>query len=517
VRVAFEEGHINYYAEKFGYLENDAGTLTIHPPFWISEDGMEAYYVGLPVFSGALKKVTADEIYDELYELGIKYGVITETIEEVIKTREKGENNTLTLLRIAVGDRPKKGEDAQIELFFEKDSQPGKILENGRMDYREIESIKTVKKNQLIAVKYPAMEGASGKNLKGEIIPAPPGDSKPFNAVNNIRVVQSKDKTLYYSTIEGRVVLVGDSGISVNQVFEVKGNVDFSTGNVEFNGDITIKGAVMPGFKVKAGGDITVNGIVNQGVELISDGNIRVKQGVLGRNNDTRLKAKGKIEAQFIQNAVIEADSDIIIKDYIMNSLIKAKGMVITPDKESSARGTGTIVGGEVIAMKGIIANSIGSEYAKMTKICVGIDYECDVKIRNFAKAIEYCNREILKLSKVLRLGFMDIKVFREKIAKLPQDKQRPFLEAFKKLGDVNKLKQEVLNKQKQMAKDTDELAQNAFIIVKKDLFPKVHIQIGETKLLNDKQQSGLKLKENSSHKKIDIFPLQAVSKEGGN
>ncbi|KPK87767.1 hypothetical protein AMJ80_11730, partial [bacterium SM23_31] len=508
VKVKFKDDHINYYSNISGYLEYEGGTLKVHAPFWISEDFMEAHYIGLPAVDGIVKQLTSDELYDQMYDKQIKHGIIVEAIEDIVNPRKDGKNGFAVKL-IAEGEREKKGEDSKIELFFEKDRQAGKILEDGRMDYREIDIVKTVKRNQLIAVKHLPREGLKGKNLKGEIIPAPKGDNIKFNALNNIKTVAGHGKILYYSTIEGMVVLVGDTGISVNPQFEIRGNVDYSTGNIEFNGDVHIKGSVISGFKVKAEGDIIVNEMVNQDVELISSGNISVAQGIIGRNNNTRITAKGMVTAQYVQSAYIESGADVIIKDYIMNSIIKSKGEVITPDKDKSHKGTGSIVGGEIIAMKGITANSIGSDYAKMTKIIVGVDFEYDTKIKNFNKSVEYCDHEISKMLKFLKLGFQNIDTLKKRVAKLPKEKQKPFIEGFEKLKEIGKLRNEIITKKESLIKATDELSQQANIVVKQGLYPRVFIQIGEIKTSIQKLYEKIRLKTSKNKKEIEFLAFK--------
>ena len=89
-------------------------------------------------------------------------------------------------------------------------------------------------------------------------------------------------------------------------------------------------------------------------------------------------------------------------------------------------------MGGETIAKKGVIANSIGSSYSALTKVIAGVDYDFDKKFKNFIKGIEYCDNEISKLSKFLKLGFNDLKTLKERVAKLPRDKQKPFIDAFR-------------------------------------------------------------------------------------
>jgi len=508
VGIKIENDRVNYYSKIFGFLEYIDGKLNVHSPIWISENFLQAYYVGLPSLYGNRKKFSSQEIYDQLYDKGIKFGVNTDKIEEIIE-KKNNENNYFFIELIAEGKEGRKGENAKVELFFEKDRKAGKILEDGRMDYKEIDLVKTVKSNQLIAVKYLPKEGVPGKNLRGDEIPYPKGDDIKFKPMRNVRIIEKDGKILYYSTIEGSVEIVGGSGITVNKMYEIKGNVDYSTGNVEFNGDVHIKGSVMSGFKIKAEGNIIVNGMVNQGAELISNGNISVKQGVVGRNYDTKLTSTGVVIAQYIQNSTIQAGSDIVVKDYIMNCIVKSRGEVITPDRDSSLKGKGSIFGGETIALKGIIANSIGSDLAKSTKVIIGVDFEFDKKIKNINKGLNYCEQEISKISKFLRLGFENFDTLKQRIAKLPKEKRKKFLVAFVKLNELHKLKDDLKKKKNEMIKEVDKLSKNARIVVNKKLYPRVNIQIGDAKTKTEKELSRVKLKASKDAKNVVFVNLK--------
>ena len=501
VHIEIEDEKIKYYSDIFGYLELVDGQLIVHSPIWVSEDFMQGYFVQLPCINQKVKTFKSDEFYEQLQKRDMTYGIKKDVIKAIADDMKNGDND-FKLILIIEGVKEKKGEDARIELFFKSEKSPGKVLEDGSIDYREIDLVKTVEKNQLLAVKYLANDGIPGKDIKGRITFADKGSDKSFTAANNVRVELKKEKALYYSTIEGSVTLIGYSGISVNQVYKVNGNVDYTTGNIEFNGSIGIKGSVGSGFKVKAGGDINIQGIVNQGAELISGGNINIKQGVLGRS-DTKLIAKGSIFAQYIQNSIVEAKSDVVAKDYIMGSFVKAGGSVITPGKETKTKSKGSIMGGKIIAKKSVLANSIGSEYTKDTKIIVGVDYESDEKFNNFNKSIEYCDLQVSKINKSLKLGFQNVNTLMERIKKLPRDKQKPFLDGFKRLDEINLLRKKVQKSRDKLTKETDELSNSAEIIVHNELFSRVFIQIGETKYRTETSISKLKIKLGKNEKAL--------------
>ena len=67
--------------------------------------------------------------------------------------------------------------------------------------------------------------------------------------------------------ISGHVILENDK-IFVSNVLELV-NVDNSTGDIDYEGDVVVNGNVLAGFTVKATGDITVSGIV-EGATVIA-------------------------------------------------------------------------------------------------------------------------------------------------------------------------------------------------------------------------------------------------------
>jgi uncharacterized protein (DUF342 family) len=152
-----------------------------------------------------------------------------------------------------------------------------------------------------------------------------------------------------------------DRKISIDAVFLLNGNVDFSSGNIDFVGNVLINGSIASGFSVKAQGDIEVKGFI-EGAEVIAGGNILVKGGIKSGVKGI-VKAGENISARFVENARLEAGKDIIVREAIMQSFIKAGGNVMVSDRKA------TIVGGVVQASHTVEAKIIGSQLATQTVI----------------------------------------------------------------------------------------------------------------------------------------------------
>ena len=94
--------------------------------------------------------------------------------------------------------------------------------------------------------------------------------------------------------------MVDERKISVIPVIEVNGDVDLSTGNIEFVGNVIVRGSVQTGFFVKAGGDVEITGTVSGGI--VEGKDVVIRMGIIGMQNGY-VSAVQDLQAKFIQNA----------------------------------------------------------------------------------------------------------------------------------------------------------------------------------------------------------------------
>ncbi len=509
VRAESVEDHVIYSAEISGYLECKDDTLRIHSPIWISPDKSEAYFLKLPLLNSLKKKLDPVEITEQLSAAGVVEGTITAEIT-AIPHRIEQDQPDFSAFKIAAGIPAEKGCAARIELFFDRDTRPGKLLNNGTMDYREIGKVKTVQKNQLLAVKFFPTRGKLGRDLMGNDIEAPKGDDIVLKALENVRVEMGKGKMLFYADLEGSVDMVGDTAIGVKPVLNIETDVNFSTGNISFNGDVNVKGSVVSGFKICAKGNITIAGMVNQKVQLEADGNIMIRKGIIGLAGvrDTMILSKGDVIANYIQGATIEAGGDVIVDDYIINSIVNTKGKAILPSPFAPSLMKGSIFGSEIYGTKGIEANSIGSEMSTRTTIIVGESPDLEIQLKKIQEALEYLENEYAQASKSLRIGISDVQNLKKRLEQIAPRDRLLYVDTLKRLKKIINTQSELKVKQQQLMEEEDRLAQQAEIIVKKVIYPRVNIQIGKLKKRTDSALSNLKLKMHGNGREIEFISL---------
>jgi len=273
----------------------DTGAVIVE----ISKNKMEAYLQLFPPSSGSPQ--SRQDIEKVLQEKNVVYGIRDDLITEP--------------LVIARGTNPLDGQNATIEYVFDSDADAlrGKPTEmvDGRVDFYNLHFVHNVEPGEVLAVKTPAGQGTPGYTVTGEELPAKGGKDVQLAIGKNVELAD--DNTRVLATAKGHVILTGNK-LSVSNVYEVRGDVDFNTGNIEFNGTVIVKGSVREGFKVVADGDVEVLNTIADGVVECS-GSLKVKNGIVGRTK-SRIKTGGNVVTRFIENSAVESGADVIRRSY---------------------------------------------------------------------------------------------------------------------------------------------------------------------------------------------------------
>jgi len=352
----------------------------------ISGDKMTASIIISPPKGG--NAVTKEEIIELLKKEGINHGIDEETIKNTLEN--KIFNKPVV---VANGTPPKNGDDARVEYKFKPKKE--KIFtetENGKVDFHNLNLINNVLKGEIIGEKIPSTPGEGGINIFGEGIPAQPGRDILLTPGKNVSI--SEDGTKLISEIDGQVTFKKNN-VDVLPVFTVDGDVDLSTGNINFVGNVIVKGSILSGFSVTCQGTLEVANTIGS-ANIDAKGDVIVKGGILGKDKGVILSG-GNIIAKFIENSNCSAYEDVICDKAIMHSHIKAKKIHVTGSK-------GLIVGGNLQAEDEIEAASIGSPLAVKTTLIVGISKEILQRIDSIEKQIEENINNLTRVNQAINM-----------------------------------------------------------------------------------------------------------------
>lgn len=357
-----------------------AETCTIY----LVDNKMKAVARFYPASDGG-RTLDAEGVRSELRVNKIKQGFKEDVIEAYVNDKKYCYNYI-----IAEGQPPREGYDAEITYHFDvnKISHP-KLNDDGTVDYFDLGLVNHCHAGDVLATLKPADKGDPGYDLLGAVIK--PHDVKRLTLSHGLNIELNEDRTVMISKIDGHVTCVNGK-VFVNNVLELE-NVDVSTGNIEYQGNVIVNNNVINNFTVKAHGDIEVRGVV-EGAYLEADGNITLTRGVNGMNRGV-LKAGGNVVAKFIENCNVFSGGSVMT-DSILHSNVQAKNDVIVQSSK------GFITGGTVQATNSIKVKNLGSPMGADTNVIVGIDPVVSARYKELEKEIENSNNTLKKIAPAL-------------------------------------------------------------------------------------------------------------------
>ncbi|MGI6085523.1 MAG: DUF342 domain-containing protein [Acetivibrionales bacterium] len=326
----------------------------------ITEDGLKAYmilYINREELASNNRINLVKEIFEALNKAGIIFGINSKLLAGPL---ESGVEYV-----IAEGFPPVNGNDAEIKLYEIPNLKP-QVIDAGKVNHYELNLINHVKAGDWLGERKDPTPGFPGKNVRGKEIPAIPGRNFPLLYDRlSVRETYENGVTTLTSKKNGAVYYKGDS-IGVYDYLEIKGDVDFSTGNIDFDGYMSIKGTVEDNFSVIASNDLEILGDYGVGAaDKISslEGNIYIKGGIAGRNKAV-VRCKKNLYVKFLSDITVECEGSVYVGFYCMNSNVRAKQLIIESPK-------GRIIGGKIDVDIQVSAAEIGNKSESRTIIRV--------------------------------------------------------------------------------------------------------------------------------------------------
>ncbi|OGJ87751.1 MAG: hypothetical protein A2268_02545 [Candidatus Raymondbacteria bacterium RifOxyA12_full_50_37] len=337
---------------------------------------------------GTGKKLSKETVLAALAQAGVKAGVAVSEINSAIDVVNRT-GATQKNVAVAKAKLPMRGSDGKIELKFNTQQQEYdfKILPDGRIDYKNSVNLVTVKKNDLLAVIIPPVPAVPGTDVFGAAIPIAP--SKEAMCCPGAGVRAEKNGRELYAMASG-LVMFHNNVLEVVEVFSVDSDVDFSTGNINFNGTVLVNGDIKEGFEVKAAGDIVVKGNV-ESARIEAGRDVIIRGGVISKGKGL-VSAGRNISADYVQNARIEAQGTITLGNFAVNSYLCTSQKLIMKTKR------GAVIGGEVYAQKGLDVRTLGSDAGIKTFVEAGTDFLVRKKIVELEDVIKFTEGNIQKI-----------------------------------------------------------------------------------------------------------------------
>jgi uncharacterized protein len=338
----------------------------------ISSNRMAAFVVPVPTkvtddpdAPVVMPSVSGSAIRKQLTEQGVEHGVMNEALETFSSRAELSD-----IVQVAQGTPAVEGRDARIErveavLLAGENHEPVK-LDDGSVDHHATMAQQFVEEGTVIATRKGPIEGTDGLDILGNPRPARAVKDQLLDSYAGQNTEVRGDQLV--TTGPGRPMERGNR-IDVLPVYEVEGDLDYSVGNIEFAGDVTVRGDVRPGFSIHATGSVTVHGFTEHAT-IHADGDV-VLQGVVGLleaddqgedvSHEPEIVAGGDLTATYLHNIAVEVAGAALISREVVDCQLVTDSVKI-PSK-------GRIVGGLTRGKLEIECGTLGSPHGVSTHV----------------------------------------------------------------------------------------------------------------------------------------------------
>lgn len=263
---------------------------------------------------------------------------------------------------IAFATLPNHGTDAWLEWM---DGFDPALLENGPetdekggVNYYENRTFISVGVGDHVATLHPATEGTDGRDVCGGVIAAVPGKRLGMAIEKSLQL--NDDHTLV-AQIDG-VLKLSHGKLRIDPVLEIAGTVDFSTGHIDFDGDVVIREDIRDHFRVWSSRDVVIGGLIDAS-HIKCRRNLQARRGVAGRDEGT-LDIGGDAEISYLERVRGRIGGTLLVTREIMHSDLKVGGDVISD--------LGRVIGGTLHVMGDVRVAELGSRGDTPTVIRLG-------------------------------------------------------------------------------------------------------------------------------------------------
>lgn len=231
-------------------------------------------------------------------------------------------------------------DEAIAKIYFEHETHPGKLLPNGKIDFRELHRFPSVKMgDNLLFVTYP-IHGKPGVSFEGKVIPVTEPHALDLTFKDGIIKKEHFDEEgkrvgYFLSAARTGVILIKKIDgtireIDVSDRIELD-TIDFSIGNIgsEFVSPVSMKiGTIKDGFKIRAHGTVEVTSL--DGGHVFTDQSAVIDQ---VRPNSS-VRAHNDVNVRTVMDAeLVSEKGKITIKDEIRDSKLEAPEILFKSSK----------------------------------------------------------------------------------------------------------------------------------------------------------------------------------------
>lgn len=260
-------------------------------------------------------------------------------------------------VKVAVAMAPIHGTDGHLEWLVEEEHRPP-VQPDGSISFYEQSAYTMVSAEQIIGRIVPPTDGEEGRNVLGQPIPCKKG--QPIDPRFDETIVVNGAAELV-AQIDGVFLREGPRA-TIRATLEVPGYVDFSTGNIDFHGNVIVRKGVRDLFHIRSTGGIDIKGLV-EAATLDCDEDLVLAGGMAGREHGL-IRCKSNVIARHLNGTRLEVQGDLLFEKEMINCNATVRGSVKSPK--------GAIIGGTLDGARDLEVAVLGSSAGVDTTLQLG-------------------------------------------------------------------------------------------------------------------------------------------------
>lgn len=396
------------------------------------------------------------EIRRAIQLAGVTHGLNFAAIEAAAEKFSRKEE-TIHSVQIAQGEPAGQGEDGGIEYacrVFDKERLFAE--ETGESDL----AVENVAAGQLLARIRPPTAGRPGRGVRGQELPGIRGREVELRPGAGVQRTPGELRAV----ISGAVVRDGPD-VDVVPFYVVTGDLHFGQ-DVGFAGNVLVTGHVLGPVTIRAE-DVFIAGSAEE-AEIHARGDVWIGGAFAGKRRGV-IESEGRVRARAISDAAVTALGDVVARNSITYSDVTSNDRVLVTEER------GSVVGGQIAALREIVARTIGSDFGTETTTTVGCDFLSPKRLEKIELRIREHEQNLAKID-LLKRKFAEARV---DVTKLPPDKQDLYIAVLQKEQKAREEMAGLRRAQEKFAQSVRRFLQ-ATIRVLDQLHPPVKVRIGE-------------------------------------
>jgi len=288
-----------------------------------------------------------------LQEAGVEINeAVRQRVAALVQAFEPGEESRDV---VAVATPARHGEHGRVEWMVR---EPEVTQASANVDFYSQSAFIMVEAGQVIGRVYEPTVGEDGRDVYGRAIHA--RDGKAVNLKLDETIIKEASGNLLAQT-DG-VLIREEEHAFVKNVLIVPEYVDFSTGNIDFNGDVIVERGVRDRFLVAAEGDIHVKGLI-EAATIQTSSDLEAMGGFAGRERG-RISVKGSVRARYLDNIQGQIGADLMVEREVINCDLEVRGGICCDHA--------AIIGGCTVVTGEVRIGTVGSGGNVLTEVVLG-------------------------------------------------------------------------------------------------------------------------------------------------